>query len=310
MNFAGIRCFFLSTALGATIAHPAIATTVVLQPAADTTLVEKEPDNNLGGSDFVNAGTTGMNAGFTRNRGLFQFDLRSIPQASIIKSADLFLEVRFQSLVSVPASYTLHRMLRPWGEGNKFTNASPGLGVLATINEATWNHRFALTTNTWSFPGASNDYILAISSSASISSLEYPHFETSLNMESDVQTWLDNPSANFGWLLKTENEGTTYTARGFGSREFTGEDTNSPPKLEVKFVAPPTIFNPQITNGQFVFSFLAEANEAYKVEFKNALASTNSWLAVTNISAPIIETNIFVSDPISSSTRFYRVIPQ
>ena len=308
MNLAVIRRFLGLITLSKL--HGVFAATVVLQPVADTTLVEVAPDNNMGGAAFVNAGTAGNNG--LRNRGLYKFGFSFIPPNSKIKSAAVTLEVTAEpGSGGVSSSFALHRMLKSWGEGDKSTNISPGLGVLATTNEATWNHRFALTTNTWTFPGASNDFATVISSSTQVyGTADFPHFGSTPQMVSDVQIWVNDSSSNFGWLLKTESESTLKTARGFGSREFAGEDTNSPPKLQVEFIAPPTLFNPQITNGQFSFSFLAEANEAYKVEFKNTFASTNSWLTVTNISASMVATNISVSDPISSSTRFYRVIPQ
>ena len=310
MNLAVIRRFLGLLALSKI--HGVFAATVVLQPVADTTLIEAAPTNNLGGSTFVNAGTSGIG---TRNRGLYKFDFSSIPPYSKIKSAAVTLEVLYEpNAGGVSSMFGLYRLLKSWGEGDKITIHmvdSSGFGLPATTNEATWNSRFAFTTNNWTSPGASNDFATVISSSTQVyGTADFPYFGSTPQMVADVQIWVNDSSSNFGWLLKTESESTLKTARGFGSREFAGEDTNSPPKLQVEFIAPPTLFNPQITNGQFSFSFLAEANEAYKVEFINAFASTNSWLTVTNINAPMLATNISVSDPISSSTRFYRVIPQ
>ena len=44
-------------------------------------------------------------------------------------------------------------------------------------------------------------------------------FGSTLQMVADVQYWLDNTSANFGWVLAGENEQVRFTARRFGSRE-------------------------------------------------------------------------------------------
>ena len=127
-------------------------------------------------------------------------------------------------------------------------------------------------------------------------------------MAGDVQNWLDNPGVNFGWLLKSESESTPKTARRFGSREWAGLDTNSPPYVEVEFVPPPTIQPLQITNGHFRFSFLAESNQAYRIEFKNALGSSNSWMTLSNFPAPPVSTNVLVSDALATNARFYRVV--
>ena len=55
-------------------------------------------------------------------------------------------------------------------------------------------------------------------------------------MISDVQSWLDNPSGNFGWLMKYQDESTTGTARGFVSREG---DIQSVPQLTIDYTVIP-----------------------------------------------------------------------
>ena len=309
MSFAGFRrsvplfafafCGFLSSAFAARIQ---------LQPIADTTLIETAPDNNMGGTEFVNAGTAGANG--ARNRALYKFDFSSIPTGSKIRSASVTLEVSREPSMNPQSSlFELHRFLRSWGEGDKnsILEGSPGLGLPATEGEATWNSPFALTTNSWTFPGASNDFLETISSSIDVLGVsDFPHFNSTAQMIADVQTWLDNSNANFGWLLKTESESVAHTARGFGSREFVGEDTNSAPYVEVEFVPPPVISETRVVAGQFQFSFFAESNQAYVVEFKNTL-STNSWSELTNIAAPAETTNVAISDTISTNARFYRV---
>lgn len=310
MNFAGFRPFtaLLVLSIGATFTN-AFAATIHIQPAADTTLIETAPDNNMGGTEFVNAGTAGANG--ARNRALYKFDLSSIPAGSKIKSAALTLEVSHEpSMGPQSSSFALHRFLRAWGEGNKDSVASGtfGLGLVATEGEATWNSPFAMTTNTWSLPGASDDFATVVSSSTIVLGIsDFPHFNSTPQMIADVQTWLDNPDANFGWLLKTEEESTSRTARGFGSREFVVTDPNSPPYVAIEFVPPPAISDVRIANNQFQFSFLAESNQAYVVEFQNAVA-TNSWLTLTNIPASLDSTNILISDPLSTNTRFYRIV--
>lgn len=308
MNSAQPRRGLICVCLLAATIQSTLAATVILQPVADTTLIEAAPNNNMGGTQFINAGTTASN---TRNRALIKFDFSSIPTAAKIRAAALTLEVTtLPNGGADPSPIALHRMLRAWGEGNKDSTleVSPGLGFPATTNEATWNSPFAFTTNTWSGPGASNNFSATISSSTFAYGLaDFPRFASTTQMVANVQLWLTNSSLNFGWMLKTETESVARTARRFGSREFAGIDTNSPPYLEIEFVPPPKINAAQIVSGQIRFSFLAETNQTYVVQFKNTLAATNAWMTLTNISTQTNAANIFVSDLLSTNTRFYRV---
>src|SRR5438094_242084 len=146
-----------------------LAESIVLTPVADTTLIETAPDNNLGGALIVNAGTT---QNYTRNRGLFRFEVAGlIPRGSRITKVDFVLEVTGEPKDGFsPSSFGLHRVLKPWGEGDKRSPepAHPGQGAPATTNEATWNFRFAFTPNSWTIPGgaATNDYSSNLSESS------------------------------------------------------------------------------------------------------------------------------------------------
>jgi hypothetical protein len=55
-------------------------------------------------------------------------------------------------------------------------------------------------------------------------------------MVADVQSWLDDPEGNYGWLLKG-NEEDRATARRFGSRE--SENPEARPRLTVEYILPP-----------------------------------------------------------------------
>ncbi|MEO6036005.1 MAG: DNRLRE domain-containing protein [Verrucomicrobiota bacterium] len=278
-----------------------------LLSVADTTLIEAEPDHNLGGVPFFNAGTAGP--GGKRNRGLFRFEVSSIPGGAKIKSAILKLEVTQEPQAGpIPSFFSLHRLLRSWGEGEKIPTSSPGLGLPATQNEATWNDRFALTTNAWRSPGAANDFAAVVSYSQYIYGVDsspyfFPHYpETAPQLTGDVQFWLDHPGENFGWLLKTESESVQGTARRFGSRE-----SDFAPELIVEFIRPPKIVNWKIVSNQFQFSFFADVDQSYAIQFCPALSNSNNWLTLTNI-APLTETNmVVVRDSLSATQRFYRI---
>jgi hypothetical protein len=213
------------------------AATVVLRPAADTTLIETAPNNNMGGQLFFNAGTT-QNG--TRNHGLLQFDFTGvIPEDAAVQSAVLYLTV-----VSTPppqearaSLFGVYRVLQPWGEGTKVPENpfSPGLGAPATVNEATWNDRFAGTAQAWSSPGgeAGIDFIADPSSMEYIEDEQVYPFNGTPLMVADVQSWIDGSAGNYGWILKTlsDDPSLPYTSRRFGSRE----DEFSAPWLTVTY---------------------------------------------------------------------------
>lgn len=230
-------------------AIPVHADRAEIIPSADTTLIEAAPASNLGGACIVNSGTTKID---TRNRGLFLFDLTGlIPSGAVVNSVEIILAVTGEPATGfIGANYTLHRMLTPWGEGNKGdpdcppdNGNAPGLGAVATDGEANWTHRFAGSpaggAQTWSAPGgaAGIDYVAGASGDQLISGTgESPYyFFNTPELASDVQSWLNNPQSNFGWMLICDIEGDVGTARRFASRE----DPFNPPMLVVDYTVVP-----------------------------------------------------------------------
>ncbi len=213
------------------------AETVSFNPVADTTLIEYASDANLGGAGFFNGGTSGI--GY-RNRALMQFALSdAIPAGAIINSATLTLDIVRQPGSDLqPAPFGLHRMLVSWGEGEKIPEeGSPGLGSPATDGEATWLYR-NLGGQAWADPGglAGVDFSSTASSTAFVYGIGDPvQFESTLDLTDDVQLWLNNPQANFGWMLMTETEDVTKSARSFASRE----DASGGPMLIIDFTPVP-----------------------------------------------------------------------
>lgn len=290
---------------------PAYAASIGIHPVADTTLSENWPSNNLGGLAFVNSGTT---QNFTKNRGLYQFDVAAaIPAHSRITGAHLVLEVTKQPADGFAfADFGLYRMLQPWGEGNKTTPAGTsnvGQGSLASTNEATWYYRFAFTTNAWTEPGGAptNDYVATASAVQTVYGLiDSPYtWGSTTQMVADVQLWLDNPSTNFGWALVCQAEATDFTARRFASRE----NTNYPPNLVIDFVPPPQILSVARQSNQFTLDFAGEGGQSYFVEYRDSLFTNARWSLLTNVGSLSATTNVVVADSLalSNSNRFYRV---
>jgi hypothetical protein len=196
---------------------------ITLNPVADTMLMQAATGNNAGGTTWMNAGTAnnGLN-----NRALVRFDpAGTLPANAQITFASLTLEVTRQPAANpVDSTFAISRVLQSWGEGNKVSSgSSPGLGQVATSGEATWNDRFALTSQPWSSPGGTfgPDFSTTISSEVMVLGTgDSPYTIPSTGqMIADVQSWYDQPANNHGWVIFSESEGTRGTARSFGSRE-------------------------------------------------------------------------------------------
>jgi len=283
------------------------ADTVALVAVADTTLIEAAPNNNMGGAMIVNAGTT---QNFTRNRGLFRFDVAAqVPPGSRITRVDFVVEVTGEPKDGFTASsFGVHRVLKDWGEGDKSSPdpLHPGLGAPATTGEATWNSRFAFTTNLWTVPGgaATNDYVAQSSAVTFVYGIgDSPYtFVTTPELVADVQVWLDNPVTNFGWMLVGEIETNNFAARRFGSHE----DTGHAPYILVEY-DPPQIDSVIMVDGQFSFSFVVQANQPYTVEFSDSLVVLTNWSTLTNVAAQSFPTNAVISDSGTNLQRYYRL---
>lgn len=271
--------------------------------AADTSLIEVAPENNNGGQAWVLAGRT-QNGPHVR--GLYRFELTNIPPHAVIQSAVLQLDVTGQpgDMEAVNSTFSLHRMLQPWGEGTNNAISNPGQGTPATPGGATWLHRF-YPTNTWATPGgeAGIDYL---SAGSSFQQVEDPNhspyrFDTTPEMVADVQEWVSHPGNNFGWMLIGDDD-IIFTARRFNSRE----DASSQPALEINYVLPPRIERVEKSGNQLQLSFVGQPGLNHTVEYRETLVS-GGWQTLTNAGLITEATNILVTDLITSTQRLYRI---
>lgn len=212
--------------------YAGFADTAVLHPSADATLLQVNPNNSSGGAEFFNAGTT---QNYMRNRALLQFDVAAaLPPGAQIIGASLRVEVvRSPRDGFEVALFGLHPMMRSWGEGSAIpTDNGGGLGAPAMPGDATWLERFA-SSDPWAAPGgaAGIDYAPSVSSSTLVYGTGAYEFEGTQEMVRDVQSWLNNPNANYGWMLITEAEEMNFTARRFASRE----DFSGGPSLIIEY---------------------------------------------------------------------------
>jgi hypothetical protein len=275
----------------------AVAETVTLTPSADTTLFEYTPNNNLGSASLA-GGTIALDF---RSRALIKFDVASqIPPGVNVIRARLRVNVVKIPPGGRPSTFTLRRVLKDWAEGDKFGNQ----GGLASAGETTWNNRFHPATS-WETPGGAvdADFSSTVSSSASVSGLGTVLFDSASDMIADVQHWLANPTQNFGWMLISDSEETTSTARRFGSRE----DAANAPVLEIEYAPVFRIENIAVSDGTFRFSFPVEPLFTYTVQSRGSL-STGSWNPLTNFTETISSYDAAISDAMNAPSRFYRVL--
>lgn len=222
-------CSTLTTLL---LAIHAQAATVTLNTTADATLYDSPTGsiaNGAGQHAFI-----GRNSSGNTRRTLLSFDIAAaLPPDAIITGITLTLNVSSSS--GGPRDASLHRLLENWSEGPSDPAGSEGGGAASTAADATWLHR-SYDTLFWSTPGGTFEPI----PSASTITPELGLFSfSSTQMIADVQSWLDAPSANFGWIIRGD-ESTVGTAKRFDSRE--NPDANLHPALTISFIpAPPTL---------------------------------------------------------------------
>ena len=220
-----VSCVSLLMALS--LAAPANAgVTVALEPDRDNTLIE-DPlgafSNGSGPAFFA-----GRNSLDSVRRGLIHFDIAAqIPTGSTVESATLTLRMTQTSAGAFPTS--LHRALSAWGEST--SSSGGGSGDASALGDATWLHTF-FDNDLWTAPGGDFDVVPA---AATI--VDGPGLYTwnSVTLAADVQSWLDDPAGNFGWLLKGD-ETTHPTTKRFHSREAV--DPAHRPELSVVYSAP------------------------------------------------------------------------
>lgn len=195
----------------------------------DATLIES-PTGSLanGAGPHFFAGRTGQASGSIR-RGLVFFDVAAhVPPGATVRAVRLTLHMSQSN--GGPVSTSLHRVVADWGEGSSM--ASGGSGAQATSGDATWIHTF-FDQGFWSSPGG--DFAGAPSASTLVDAEGSYRWGSTPELAADVQTWLDDPVSNHGWILVGDESAPT-TVKRFDSRENSDESLR--PQLEVEFGRP------------------------------------------------------------------------
>ncbi|MGJ8645216.1 MAG: DNRLRE domain-containing protein [Luteolibacter sp.] len=206
----------------------AFGTTVMINPLKDNSIFSGNTGNSSGSSSNLFAGQTN---GSSNNRALLSFDVASfVPSGATINSVTLSLNMNnVGGGESSARTYTLHRLLTNWGEGA--SNATGGSGAAAVASDATWVSAMHGST-AWSTAGG--DFIAGASASASVGTdLGLQTWSSTATSVADVQSWLDTPAQNFGWIL-IGDETASGSARRFDSREG-----STAPVLSIDYTAVP-----------------------------------------------------------------------
>jgi FtsP/CotA-like multicopper oxidase with cupredoxin domain len=222
------RAFVAALAAVLFLASSARGATITLGSSKDNTLYESATGtvSNGAGSYFF--------AGLTRNgqirRAAIAFDVAAnIPAGSTITGVVLTLHVS-RTKHSTLETVQLRRALASWGEGASNAPEEEGAGAPAATGDATWIHRFYNAT-LWTSAGG--DFAGATSAAASVGDTGNYSW-TSAQMVVDVQSWLNNPSGNFGWIV-LGNEIDTQSAKRFDSRE--NASVGNRPTLAITFTS-------------------------------------------------------------------------
>lgn len=181
---------------------------VNINPDKDNSIFSES--NNSSGAGKLYAGRTCQN---NNRRALMHFDIAgNVPAGSTITGVSLTLNVDNQGSGAGAQTYTLHEINTDWGEG---TSSASGQGATAVAPDATWSDAM-LGTVAWTTAGG--DFNASPSASTTLNGVIGNYTWTSATMVTEVQSWLDTPVGNLGWML-IGDETAVCSARRFGSKD-------------------------------------------------------------------------------------------
>ncbi len=176
----------------------------------------------------------GVSTSAFHRRALLAFDVgAAVPAGATITGATLTLTMSrcgtdcFSTIV-----LDLHRVTADWGEAGSDAGDPGGQGAEPQEGDATWEHRFWPDV-LWVKPGG--DHAEYPSASAAVGGLGEYAWGGTAEMAADVQSWLDAPESNHGWILRAPI-GAPLHARRFNTREH--PDPSTRPRLTITFIPP------------------------------------------------------------------------
>ena len=218
-----LRQCFIAGLFFAAFVLPGFAASVTLKPVADAMLDELSPSSNSGGTSDLVAGTLGSNVGSLRRRIVLKFDLAGqIPPGATIISVTMTINVVARTpLGAANSNFLLRQVTQSWKE-----------------MEVTWLAR--QTGASWNAEGG--DFTGVSRASIPVTGLGSYQFGSTAGLVSDLQNWLNDSTSNNGWILMSDSELVSKTARHFAPRE----DVANAPALTIVYTlpaSPPAVAN-------------------------------------------------------------------
>jgi hypothetical protein len=197
---------------------------------------------------------TGADGQSNMKRSLIQFDLAAagIPLDAKIDSVTMSL-----SLGQTPLSSGLSQTIRLFSLSQSWSQGSSGSPTSSTISGSGAGYPRGNGDSTWDYSSYNSDSTIAIKWQQGGSELHGGNFSSpehgsstfttfasgstfswsSADMAADVKSWLNNPSDNNGWLLKSDEEGVPRSALGFWSKDGAAAAGNLAlaPTLEINY---------------------------------------------------------------------------
>jgi hypothetical protein len=218
----------------------ALADTLQMVSSRDNTLYEDaEGDVSNGAGSYFFTGNTEQPDAVNTRRGLLYFDVAgNLPAGATVTAVSLRLYMSRAS-DAAPHATGLHRALADWGEGTSDASGGEGAGAPATPGDATWLHTY-FDTQTWTAAGG--DFDPAPTAVALVGEQGLYVTWSDPAMVAEIQSWLDEPAGNHGWLVLGD-ESTIGTSKRFSTREDSEAGGAYRPLLTVQFMpAGDTIF--------------------------------------------------------------------
>ncbi len=184
-------------------------------------------------------------------RGLIEFNIAgAVPTGATITGVTLQLTVGQvagsggggSGGTTAAETISLYDETQAWGQPINFVGATTfggtGHGAAPDPGDATWNYSFYSSTP-WAIAGGDWSSSLTDLADASVTGTLTSFTWSSAAMVADVQSWLDNPTGNFGWILKNADETGTRTFRAFWSAQgaAANDDPAIAPELLVSYIA-------------------------------------------------------------------------
>jgi hypothetical protein len=234
-QYGNILIFVLFISLLFPLAAVAVTDNVHIVASRDNTLIE-DPQGSIsnGSGPFLFAGRTNQSANSIR-RGVIHFDMAAtVPPGARIRSVRLILFLAKGN--NAVSEVSVHKLLEDWGEGVSF--ATGGKGAPAEPGDATWLHTFYPD---FSWLTAGGEFVPEPSAIREVGPAVRSYtWESTKELVRDVESWMENPESNFGWIL-IGDETDLQTVQVFSSREPRCDAAFSelpPPLLEVTYSIP------------------------------------------------------------------------